>query len=78
MIYFVQLLSFDDDGTSLQRELQEKELDIIHLHKEIQELQLENKLLKAKVPTVYQNGHGSVRFSFEIHHDKLLLFRFLE
>lgn len=57
----------DGDGTSLQRELQEKELDIIHLHKEIQELQLENKLLKAKVPIVYQNGHTSVgNFSYEI------------
>lgn len=57
----------DGDGTSLQRELQEKELDIIHLHKEIQELQLENKLLKAKVPVVYQNGHTSVgSFSYEI------------
>ena len=32
----------------------------MHLHKEIQELQLENKLLRAKVPTAYSNGHGSV------------------
>ena len=55
------MLSLDGDGTSLQRELQEKELDIIHLHKEIQELQLDNKLLKAKVPTTYSNGHVTVR-----------------
>ncbi|CAF0998589.1 unnamed protein product [Rotaria sp. Silwood1] len=55
----IEMLSLDDDCTSLQRELQEKELDIIHLHKEIQELQLENKLLKAKVPVMYQNGHTS-------------------
>jgi len=62
------LLTHDEDGTSLQRELQEKELDIIHLHKEIQELQLENKLLRAKVPTVYQNGHTSVNiFSLQIN-----------
>ncbi|CAF4064379.1 unnamed protein product [Rotaria sp. Silwood2] len=53
----MEILSLDDDCTSLQRELQEKELDIIHLNKEIQELQLENKLLKAKVPVMYQNGH---------------------
>lgn len=32
----------------------------MHLHKEIQELQLENKLLRAKVPTGYSNGHSSV------------------
>ncbi|CAF1399334.1 unnamed protein product [Adineta ricciae] len=55
----LDLLSYDGDATSLQRELQEKELDIIHLHKEIQELQLENKLLKAKIPIQYQNGHTS-------------------
>ncbi len=65
LFFLVQFLSLDDDGTSLQRELQEKELDIIHLHKEIQELQLENKLLKAKVPTMYQNGHSSVRFDLK-------------
>ncbi|CAF2112881.1 unnamed protein product [Rotaria magnacalcarata] len=53
----IEMLSLDDDCTSLQRELQEKELDIMHLSKEIQELQLENKLLKAKVPVLYQNGH---------------------
>jgi hypothetical protein len=40
----------------LHRELKEKELDITHLHKEIQELQLENKLLKAKGPSVYSNS----------------------
>lgn len=56
------MLHLDEDSSSLQRELQEKELDIIHLNKEIQELQLENKLLKAKVPMIYQNGHTSVRF----------------
>ncbi len=31
-------------------ELKEKDLDIIQLQKEINELQLENKLLKAKMP----------------------------
>ncbi|CAF1217632.1 unnamed protein product [Adineta steineri] len=55
----MDLLAFDGDGTTLQRELQEKELDIMHLTKEIQELQLENKLLKAKVPVQYQNGHST-------------------
>lgn len=56
------MLHLDDDGTSLQRELQEKELDIIHLHKEIQELQLENKLLRAKVPTSYASGVSRTSF----------------
>ena len=33
----------------------------MHLHKEIQELQLENKLLQAKfMPTLYPNGHAHV------------------
>ncbi|CAF4656958.1 unnamed protein product, partial [Rotaria socialis] len=53
------LLPLDGDILTLERELQEKELDIIHLHKEIQELQLENKLLKAKVPTTHSNGYAS-------------------
>ncbi|CAF3678945.1 unnamed protein product [Rotaria sordida] len=55
----IDFLPLDIDTSTLQRELQEKELDIIHLHKEIQELQLENKLLKAKVPTVYSNDYAS-------------------
>jgi peptidoglycan hydrolase CwlO-like protein len=55
-----QLLILDGDIASLQRELKEKELDITHLHKEIQELQLENKLLKAKGPSVYSNGYTNV------------------
>ena len=66
--FLIQLISFDGDCTPFQRELQEKELDIIHLNKEIQELQLENKLLKAKVPITYQNGHTSVRFNLDISH----------
>ncbi|CAF4204791.1 unnamed protein product [Rotaria magnacalcarata] len=53
------LLPLDGDILIHERELQEKELDIIHLHKEIQELQLENKLLKAKVPTTQSNGYAS-------------------
>ncbi|CAF1242450.1 unnamed protein product, partial [Didymodactylos carnosus] len=45
------------NGSLLQRELKEKELDIVHLQKELQEVQLENKLIKAKLPGVsYQNG----------------------
>ncbi|CAF2979138.1 unnamed protein product [Rotaria sp. Silwood2] len=55
----IDFLPLDSDTSTLQRELQEKELDIIHLHKEIQELQLENKLIKAKSPTVYSNGYAS-------------------
>ncbi len=50
----------DGDLTSLQRELQEKELDIVHLRKEIQELQVENKLLKSKAPSVYSNSYTNV------------------
>ncbi|CAF4440822.1 unnamed protein product [Rotaria sp. Silwood2] len=55
----IDFLPLDSDTSTLQRELQEKKLDIIHLHKEIQELQLENKLIKAKSPTVYSNGYAS-------------------
>ncbi|CAF0828367.1 unnamed protein product [Rotaria sordida] len=62
----MEILSLDDDCTSLQRELQEKELDIMHLNKEIHELQLENKLLKAKVPVIYPNGHTSNNTETEV------------
>lgn len=34
----------------LKYELKEKDLDIVQLQKEINELQLENKMLKAKIP----------------------------
>lgn len=34
----------------LKYELKEKDLDIVQLQKEINELQLENKLLKVKLP----------------------------
>ena len=34
----------------LKYELKEKDLDIIQLQKEINELQLENKMLKARIP----------------------------
>ncbi len=46
--------------TSLQRELHEKELDVIHLRKEIQELQHENKSLKSKTPPGFSNGYTNV------------------
>ncbi|CAF1448141.1 unnamed protein product [Rotaria sp. Silwood1] len=62
----VDFLPLDNDISPLQRELQEKELDIIHLHKEIQELQLENKLLKAKAPSVYSNGYASNNSEAEV------------
>lgn len=48
----LDLVSIDGDATILQRELKEKELDIIHLRKEIQELQMENKLFKSQNPHV--------------------------
>ncbi|CAF0775250.1 unnamed protein product, partial [Didymodactylos carnosus] len=49
------------NGNLLQRELKEKELDIVHLQKELQEVQLENKLIKAKVSGVfYQNGTNKI------------------
>lgn len=34
----------------LKYELKEKDLDIVQLQKEINELQLENKMLKVKIP----------------------------
>lgn len=36
----------------LKYELKEKDLDIVQLQKEINELQLENKMLKVKIPLV--------------------------
>lgn len=40
-------------------ELKEKDLDIIQLQKEINELQLENKLLKAKMPIQLSEQHSN-------------------
>jgi hypothetical protein len=39
----------------LKHEIKEKDLDIIQLQKEINELQLENKLLKTRIPTEKEN-----------------------
>ena len=39
----------------LKYEIKEKDLDIIQLQKEINELQLENKMLKARIPSEKEN-----------------------
>ncbi len=39
----------------IKYELKEKDLDIVQLQKEINELQLENKMLKAKLPLNDEN-----------------------
>jgi hypothetical protein len=39
----------------IKYELKEKDLDIVQLQKEINELQLENKMLKAKMPLNEEN-----------------------
>ena len=42
----------DDELKMLKYELKEKDLDIVQLQKEINELQLENKMLKVRMPLV--------------------------
>lgn len=56
--FLFQALPLDGDITSLQHELHEREFDIVHLRKEVQELQSENNHLKSKVPPTI--GHTSV------------------
>jgi hypothetical protein len=55
----------DDDNSIREQlnlykyELKEKDLDIIQLQKEINELHLENKLLKAKMPIQQQQQQNN-------------------
>jgi hypothetical protein len=43
----------------LKYELKEKDLDIVQFQREINELQLENKMLKAKIPLLINNNNES-------------------
>lgn len=43
-------MAVDDELEMLKYELKEKDLDIVQLQKEINELQLENKMLKVRMP----------------------------
>jgi hypothetical protein len=41
----------------LKYELKEKDLDIVQLQKEVHELQIENRILKAKMPIHYNDQY---------------------